>query len=107
MSESALQQVSLAPRWHGCYHAEKEPHECDTDTWRGPHGNECPLVCQDLLLRLSKVPQQQPEALIVAVFPDGATDQQVLPLRLVANEMINAGELLRISGEGYYLVPSA
>lgn len=49
----------------------------------------------------------QPEALIVAVFPDGATDQQVLPLRLVANEMINAGELLRISGEGYYLVPSA
>lgn len=48
----------------------------------------------------------QSAALIAAVFPDGATDEQVQQLRFVANEMINAGELMWISGEGYYLIPS-
>ena len=57
-------------------------------------------------LRTARRPLQ-PVALVAAVFPDGATEEQEVELRLVANEMINMGELIWISGAGYYLVPSA
>lgn len=58
------------------------------------------------LLKNARHPLQL-AVLIKAVFPDGATEEQIQQLLLVTNEMINAGKLMWISKEGYYLVPSS